>query len=291
MRSDTKYQAPKWFQSGLAADGRDRAISTMPAAARQKTVIGNSPSLGRCLSLALNAAAENTNVVIHGETGTGKDLFARLIHDRSGRRNYRFEVLDCRAPEQNALAKLSEHEGAAVKFHSDLLTRAERGTLYLDEVGDLSPAAQQILCSLLQPGRYRIGLIAASQQPLEQLARLGRFRNDLLVLLQNIRIDLPALRERPEDILELTRFFLDRFSLWQGIPAKNITPEFNAMLLRYPWPGNVRELVNTLEQSLLTAKYEKTLFPKHLPSRIRVQVARSLISRQADPSSVAPNLS
>jgi len=286
MGKEIKLQAQTRFQSGLLVN--NWTGSTMPAAAVQKSVIGNSTPLGRCLNLALKAAAENANVLIHGETGTGKDLFARLIHDHSGRRNYRFDVLDCRAPEQTSIVAAFDREGAPQQFHSDLLARADRGTLYLDEIGDLSLARQKTLCSLLQSGSYRIGLIAASQQRLEKLARQGRFRNDLLDILQNIRIDLPALRERPEDIVELTRYYLDRFSLWNGISAKNITPEFNAMLLRYPWPGNVRELVNTVEQSLLTAKFEKTLFPKHLPSRIRVQVTRSLILQQIDFSPVAP---
>lgn len=273
MDIDKCWSGQNKAYAGGPDDGRPRTPNWVVIT--QKTPIGSSPLFRHCLKLASSAAKAHKNVVIQGETGTGKDLFARFIHARSGSPPGRFVGVDCRIPGDESIAAVLAESGESCRGHPGLLTLVKRGTLYLDEINELSPLSQERICSLLQECGRQVKVIAASQQNLETLAKQGRFRNDLLHLLQNLRIDLPALRERPEDILELTRFFLNRLCLWQGIDAKIGTPEFNAMLLNYPWPGNVRELVNTLEQSLLTAGLAKTLFPKHLPGHIRIRVARA----------------
>jgi len=248
--------------------------------ALQKMVIGSSPLLNRCLKLAGEAAATQKNVVILGETGAGKDLFAHYIHTRAATPQGQFTVVDCRSATEVSFEtvltsdpELRENQPGNYPPH--------RGTLYLDEINELSAHNQETIFSLLLNSGFKSRVIAASQQDLDRLAKQGRFRTDLLPLLQNYRIDLPPLRERPEDILEISRFFLNRLCLWNGLAVKTVTPEFNAMLLRYPWPGNVRELINTLEQSLLASEDCQTLFPKHLPSHIRIHVTKYYLQQKA----------
>jgi len=243
------------------------------------TAVANSSRLSCCLKMAIAAAKTSRNIVIYGETGTGKNLFARAIHEHFSHLKNRFIRIDCRVPDEALIEAILLVAG---KSRSGINPRPPWGTVYLDEIGDLSLENQKRIFALLQAGLSHqredgspIRLIAASQLNLVTVVKQGRFRNDLFTFLQNIQIDLPPLRERAEEILQLSRYFLSRLCLLHGLPQKVTTPEVNGILLRYPWPGNVRELANTLEQSLLSARYEKTLFPKHLPNRIRIQVARA----------------
>ena len=278
MSIDRNTPSKKYFQTLSAAGAQ--SIASNWCAATQNKIVGSSPLLKRCLRLATEAANTEKNILILGETGTGKDLFARFIHRQTRFSQSRYIEIDCRVSDQKSLeAVFSADRGKGEKYTGFCLA-AGRGTLYLDEIHELSPLCQGKIRRLLVDSARRVRVIATCQQNLEMLTNQGRFRNDLLTLLQNYRIDLPALRDRADDILELSGYFLERFCLWNGLPIKTGTPEFNAILLQYPWPGNVRELANTLEQSLLRAGLAKTLFPKHLPSHIRIQVTKFSMQRQ-----------
>jgi two-component system, NtrC family, response regulator len=279
MGNGRKTPAGKIARTADAADGYPP--SQQWRTLQQKQVIGNSPLIRHCLKLATAAAEAQTNVVLLGETGTGKNLFAEIIHEKSGSSQRRFISVDCRAADENAIETGLVTSQKVIQNLVGLLSVVKGGTLYLDEISELSLLSQKRVHTLLQEFGCRVRVIAASQQNLEKLTKQGRFRSDLLALLQCHRIELPALRDRREDILELSNFFINRLCLWNGLVAKTSTPEFNAMLLQYPWPGNVRELVNSLEQSLMASGFGHTIFPKHLPSHIRIHVTKFTLQKQS----------
>ncbi len=262
-----------------------------PVRLKRDDIIGSSPALSRCLDLVAQAAESDANVFISGETGTGKELFARAIYENSLRSSENFVVVDCTSlPETLVESLLFGHEKGsftgADRAQSGLVRQADKGTLFLDEVGELPMTLQKSFLRVLQEHRFRpVGsnkevesnfrLIAATNRDLDAMVEQGEFRSDLLFRLRTFMIDLPPLRERREDITELARHHVDKFCHQYRIPTKGFSPEFLDTLRHYPWPGNVRELVNTLERSLTTARFDQTLYPKHLPSHIRVQVRRA----------------
>jgi two-component system NtrC family response regulator len=181
--------------------------------------------------------------------------------------------------------------------YTGLIRQAHCGTLFLDEVGELSMPLQKAFLRVLHEQRFRpIGhdkgvesdfrLVAATNRDLRQSVAKGQFRQDLLYRLQSYLITLPSLRHRSEDIHSLSCYHLDRLCLRHGFCPKQLSPEFTRTLSLYPWPGNVRELINVLEQTLFTAQHETTLFAKHLPQHIRIEVAKaSLTTSHSDHSS------
>jgi two-component system NtrC family response regulator len=266
-------------------------------ALKREEIIGSSRKLTACLDLLAQAAAGDTNVLISGETGTGKELFARAIHGNSSRAKSAFVVVDCAAlPETLVESVLFGHEKGAFtgaeKAHDGLIRQAGGGTLFLDEVGELPLSTQKAFLRVLQEHRFRpvgsnreIGsdfrLVAATNRDLNQMAQEIHFREDLLFRLKSFVIELPPLRERPEDIKELARYHIDRFCERNGLTPKGFSPEFLDTLKAYHWPGNVRELVNALDRALTAAHFEATLFPKHLPIDIRVRRARAAVDHKA----------
>lgn len=258
---------------------------------KREQIIGHSGPLNACLDLVAQSAQSDANVFISGETGTGKELFARAVHENSRRRGESFIVVDCTSlPETLVESLLFGHvKGAftgAEKAQDGLVLQAHRGTLFLDEVGELPMNLQKAFLRVLQEHRFRplgsnrevasdFRLIAATNRNLDAMTEEGTFRSDLLFRLRSFIIELPALRERREDIKELARFYVDRFCDRYGLPSKGFAPEFLEVLRCYNWPGNVREFVNTLERTLATARYDQTLYPKLLPDHIRVQVRRA----------------
>lgn len=254
-------------------------------------VVGASKALSECLKLLQEAAVTDASVLLCGETGTGKELFAREIHKNSSRAGGNFVVVDCTVlPESIVGSLLFGHEKGsftgADKTTDGLIRQAHRGTLFLDEVGELSPIQQKAFLRVLQEHRFRpIGsstevhsdfrLLAATNRNLPQSMARGHFRQDLLYRLQSYNIQLPPLRRRPEDIKPLAHYYVACLCKKHRFGLKQLTPEFLRTLALYPWPGNVRELINSLEQALFMAKQETTLFPKHLPQHIRIQVAKS----------------
>ncbi len=174
----------------------------------------------------------------------------------------------------------------AERSEEGLVKQADGGTLFLDEIGELPFLIQKRFLRVIQEHRFRpVGgrresgsdfrLVAATNRDLESMIRQGRFREDLLFRLRTLIIELPPLRELPEDIKELTVFYMNDLCERFGIVPKGASPEFWDVVTAYKWPGNVRELIQALEKALLSAKDEPMLFPKHLPTYIRIQVARS----------------
>ena len=272
-------------------------------ALKREHIIGSSPKLMACLDLVAQAAESDANVLISGETGTGKELFADAIHRNSPRSRGPFVVVDCAAlPETLVESMLFGHEKGAFtgaeKARDGLILQAAGGTLFLDEVGELPFIIQKSFLRVLQEHRIRpIGssreiesdfrLLAATNRNLDQMAQENRFREDLLFRLKSFTIELPPLRERSEDIRELARFHIDQFCERHGLAPKGFSPEFLDTLKAYHWPGNIRELVNTLDRALTAARFEPTLFPTHLPVNIRVRKARAALDRRASPDSAA----
>jgi two-component system NtrC family response regulator len=258
---------------------------------KRNGIIGDSPKITSCLELLAEAAGSDANVLITGKTGTGKELFAKVVHSNSRRAKRSFVVVDCTAlPETLVESVLFGHaRGAftgAETSEEGLIKQADGGTLFLDEIGELPLLIQKKFLRVIQEHRFRpvggrqeIGsdfrLVAATNRNLEDMVLAGRFREDLLFRLRTLVIESPSLREIPEDIKKLTVHYINDLCVRFGIVPKGASPEFWDAVTQYPWPGNVRELIQALEKALLSAKDEPMLFPKHLPTYIRIQVARS----------------
>jgi two-component system, NtrC family, response regulator len=258
-----------------------------------KHLVGNSPRMKICVEHLLLAARGDANVLITGETGTGKELFAWAIHKHSSRADKRFVVVDCAAlPETLVESTLFGYEkGAFTGAHKDqegLIKRAHGGTLFLDEVGELPLAIQKSFLRVLHERRFRrVGgtveaksdfrLIVATHRDLGDMVNHRLFRKDLLYRLRAFTIELPPLCERTEDVEDLARYHMVELCRSYEMDQKGFSPEFFEVLAKYDWPGNVRELVNALERAITAARDEPVLFPKHLPTYIRVQLARTSV--------------
>ena len=248
-----------------------------------------------CLQID-RVATRDVTVLIHGESGTGKELVASSIHQQSRRANQPFVAVNCGAiTESLQNSELFGHEkGAftgAIDRHIGVFERADKGTLFLDEVAELSHTQQVALLRVLQErkikrlnGREDISLdvriIAASHRSLSEAVEKGTFRDDLYFRLAVFELDVPPLRERGEDVIQLARLFLQRAALQHRQGARVLSEEAMACLLRWHWPGNVRELQNAIESALVHCGRGE-IRPEHLPARIRTPVA-------ARPPSVAP---
>jgi two-component system response regulator HydG len=230
-------------------------------------IVGESPALRAAVELALRVAPTRSTVLVTGETGTGKELIASLIHRSSPRAEGPLVKLNCAAlPETLLESELFGHErGAFTGADRQRIGRFEQangGTLFLDEIGDMSAATQAKLLRVLQEQEFqRLGgtrvlrtdarVISATNQDLGERMREGSFRGDLFFRLNVIRIHLPPLRERPEDLVALAHHFLRRFAADLGRPLRGFTDEALARIRSHPWPGNVRELHNTIERGVL----------------------------------------
>ena len=261
----------------------------------REKIIGTSRHTMCSLERMARAARSKGNVIITGETGTGKELFAKAIHDNSDRKESRMVVVDCtNLPKELRESLLFGHvKGAFTGAHEStegLFKNADGGTIFLDEVAELALPLQKSMLRVLQEGRFRpVGssrevvsnfrVIAATNQILEAMVKQGAFRKDLYFRLNAHCIHLHALRERKEDIAVLARHYVTKICGEYGIPSKTISQELMRVLLRYPWPGNVRELINTLYASIDNSLNEQTIYPHHLPLDVRVVVAKSSFSR------------
>ena len=213
------------------------------------------------------AESDSTSVLITGESGTGKQIIAGLIHSRSPRATGPFFELNCAAiPPELLESELFGHEAGAFTDararKQGLLELASDGTLFLDEIGEMSLNLQVKLLKVLESMTFRrvggtrdiqvnVRIVSATNQNLEQMVQRNDFREDLYYRLMVVPIRMPALRERRDDILLLARHFVDEFSKSFGKQFKGISPEAEARLLEYPWPGNVRELRNVFERTVL----------------------------------------
>ena len=253
-------------------------------------IIGDSSGLIQVLEKAARASSNTSNVLIYGETGTGKELLARAIHRNSSRSAAPFVVVDCAAlPETLAESILLGYvKGAFTGADRDsdgLVRQAHGGTLFLDEIGELPLGIQQKFLRVLQEHRFRpVGghkeissdfrLIAATHRDLDAMVEKGLFRRDLFFRLRTCAIIIPPLRQRVPDIKELTRHHLKRLGQSYGITAPTISDDCLHALEQYNWPGNIRELMNAVEEALNTAEFEQTLYPHHLPIHIRAMITR-----------------
>jgi DNA-binding NtrC family response regulator len=225
------------------------------------------------------ARSSDTTVLIEGETGTGKELLAEYIHFLSPRSSYPFIPLNCGAvPRDLFESELFGYEkgaftGALEKGKAGKVEAAEKGTLFLDEVGELPPPAQVKVLRVLEEKEYfRVGgnekrkadvrIVAATNKDLESEVKKGNFRDDLYFRLNVVKLEVPALRDRKEDILPLFRFFLDRFNEQFKKRFSRISPEAEERILAHPWFGNIRELRNAVERIVLLEKGE-TILEKH----------------------------
>jgi len=260
-------------------------------------IVGNSVKMRGCYDLLAQAADSDANVLIYGETGTGKELFARAIHANSHRRNKDFLVVDCAALTESLVesALFGYEKGAftgADKPQVGLIKQADGGTLFLDEVGELPITMQKAFLRVLQERSFRplgarqevesnFRLVAATNRDLDRAVAEGSFRRDLLFRLRSLSLNLPPLREHLEVVKDLVLYHTGKLCEAYSIPQKGFAPEFFDCLMAYDWPGNVRELVNTLDRALAEARHEPTLFANHLPSYIRVQAVRHSVRGEA----------
>lgn len=251
------------------AERNEQLERALHSAAARYGIVGSSPPLLRALGELERVSPANAPVLLLGESGTGKELFARALHLASPRRDAPFIKVNCAAiPESLFESELFGHErGAFTGAHGERagwFELADRGTIFLDEIGELPLALQTKLLRTLQEGTVlRLGgqrerqvdvrLVAATHRDLDREVAQGRFRRDLYYRLDVIPIRLPALRERPEDIPLLVLHFLNRANQAHQRNV-NVTPAALARLERHPWPGNIRELANVIERLVLLAE-------------------------------------
>lgn len=232
------------------------------------SIVGGSKKMLEVYELVGAVASTDATVLVRGETGTGKELVARAIHNSSGRKDAPFVAISCTSMQATLLeSELFGHEkGSFTGAHSAKTGKFESaasGTVFLDEVGDMPPEIQVKLLRVLQEREFeRVGglksiklnarVIAATNRDLEQMVREGRFREDLYYRLNVMQIDLPPLRERSEDIMALATHFLEHFNKHHEKSIEGFAPSAIEQLLEHHWPGNVRELKNAVERTVLT---------------------------------------
>jgi two-component system, NtrC family, response regulator len=276
----------------------EKFSGTHPVALKREGIIGKSPKITACLDIVAQAASSNASVLITGETGTGKELFARAIHDNSARADRVFAVVDCTVlPKTLFESVLFGHEKGAFtgadKAREGLIGQADGGTLFLDEIGELPLSIQKAFLRVLQEHRFRLvggkeerksdfRLLAATNRNLDSMSETAEFRQDLLFRLRSLSVELPPLRKCREDIIELAMYHVARICGRLGVETKGFSPEFFDALASYDWPGNIRELFNTLEGAVSLAGKDPTLYSKHLPTHIRVRMARASVGEHND---------
>ncbi|HUL51604.1 MAG TPA: sigma-54 dependent transcriptional regulator, partial [Candidatus Nitrosotalea sp.] len=246
-------------------------------------IIGRSEAMQSVFKLIGQLAGSDATALITGESGTGKELVARAIYHHSRRSGQPFLAINCAAIPENLLeSELFGHEKGAFTGASGQrigkFEQCDKGTIFLDEIGDMSPATQTKILRVLQSGTFeRVGgsqslkvdvrIIAATNKPLERAVASKEFREDLFYRLNVVRIHLPPLRERVEDIRLLVNYFLNKFAQSQKQTTKSISSDALEALEQYHWPGNVRELENVVQRATVVAKGEAIL-PADLPADV-----------------------
>ena len=239
-------------------------ISELQKIKQRYNIVGNSDGLNRALDVALQVAPTDLSVLIIGESGVGKEIIPRVIHDNSPRRREKYFAINCGSiPEGTIDSELFGHEKGsftgAIGESEGYFGIANKGTIFLDEVGELPIATQARLLRVLETGEYiRVGgqeirktnvrIVAATNVNMRKAVSEGRFREDLYYRLNTIPIQMPPLRERGNDILLLFRLFAMQMAEKYRLPRITLTEEAKEMMLKYKWPGNVRQLKNITEQ-------------------------------------------
>jgi two-component system, NtrC family, response regulator len=264
----------------------EKGAAKHPVFLNRTDIIGDSDEMRICLGEIARTSVTDSSVLVTGETGTGKELFAKAIHRNSTRSKGPFITVDCGAlPETLAESTLFGYEKGAFtgadKRQDGLILQAEGGTLFLDEIGDLPLNIQASLLRTLQERRIRpVGakqelpvdfrLVSATNRDLDQMVKENNFREDLLFRIRAIGIHLPPLRDRKQDLQEIVFHKIHEMGQRYGLGMKGVSSDFLMHLNAHDWPGNVRELINVLEYALAAAGMDPTLVPKHLPPAYRV---------------------
>jgi len=273
----------------LAFNFDDEKLPIVPSQSdRLGTLIGRNVKMREIYGIIEKIAPTGTTVIIEGETGTGKEVVAQTIHDMSTRAKGPMMVFDCGAVPENLIeSELFGHEKGsftgAIMTRQGIFEMAHGGTLFLDELGELSPDLQPKLLRVLEQREIRrvgtskairvdVRLIAATNRNLEEEVRAGRFRQDLYYRLSVVRIMLPPLRDRPEDIPLLAQHFLNvgPFNRAPGgeVRVHSISPEASSLMEGYNWPGNVRELLNVIERAVSFAEGQR-IEVRDLPDQLQ----------------------
>ncbi len=251
---------------------------------RPRGFVGNSESMQKVYTQIMQVGPSVTTVLLHGESGTGKELAASAIHAASPRASAPFITLNCAALPENLIeSELFGHERGAFTGASAMrkgrFELAHGGTLFLDEIGELPLLMQAKLLRVLQERTFeRLGsmetlrsdvrVITATNRDLEAMVMEGTFRRDLYYRLNVFPIDLPPLRERPDDILPLSHYFLQRYAERNGRENISLSLAVMDMIQAYDWPGNIRELENVMERAVLLLGFEPLVLPQHLPAAL-----------------------
>ncbi len=260
-------------------------------------IIGHSHLIQKCINFAAKIAPTDSNVLISGETGTGKELFAKVVHNLSSRASKRLTTVDCAAlPSTLVESILFGHaKGSftgADKNQPGIIKQSDGGTLFLDEVGEMPPEIQKKFLRVLQERKYlpvggnvetksNFRLIAATNKDLQVMVDEGTFRDDLFFRLKTFHLELPPLRMRASDITELAYYYRDDFCRRNKLKKKKLSSDFVMFLAHYDWPGNVRELFQTIECSIANAQDSTIIYSKHLPLNIRIEITRKKIKEMS----------
>ena len=266
-------------------------------------IIGRSPMLADVISQARKVAATDVSVLINGETGTGKEVFARAIHGASHRSDGAFLALNCSAFSRELLeSELFGYKAGAftgaIKDKKGLLEEANHGTVFLDEIGEMALELQSKLLRVLETGEFvKVGdtkttrvdvrILSATNRNLKEEIANGRFREDLYFRLSVFRILLPPLRQRRDDILLLAQHFIGLYARQIGRTAPSLSSEAKNIFLAYQWPGNVREMMNAIEHGLIVCDSEIT--PGDLPIDMLTRETPSESNDSLDLKSVERN--
>lgn len=306
-----KEQLP--FNLKIVADSALKAAAELRAASafkpqltveqHQDDIVGQSDAMQQVFKMVGRVAASDAPVMVTGESGTGKELVARAIHSYSARSGRTFLAINCAAIPENLLeSELFGHEkGAFTGAHSQRIGRFEQcdgGTLFLDEVGEMPLGVQSKLLRVLQEGEFsRVGggqtlrtdvrIVCATNKHLEEEVARKTFREDLFYRLNVVRIHLPPLRSRPEDIRLLAEYFLRRITHQKLRPPLTLAEDSVKLLETYQWPGNVRELENTIQRAAVLATAD-VLLPKDIPLGVSAPLAEVSQTAQAAPAPSDP---
>ncbi|NLI81112.1 MAG: sigma-54-dependent Fis family transcriptional regulator [Deltaproteobacteria bacterium] len=273
---------------------RRRAVSNL----NLNGIVGSSSRMKASFEILAQLVSADIDVLITGETGTGKGVFALAIHNNSSRGGKPFVTLDCSVlPETLVESILFGYEKGAFtgadRPRDGLFKQADGGTLFLDEVGDLPLAVQKAFLRVLEERRFRplggqreiysdFRIIAATNKNIEEMVKNEAFREDLYFRLRAFTLELPPLRERENDVTELAEHYIQKICNRRGMDPKGYSPEFMDALRSYHWPGNVRELFRVLESAVTMCQDSRTLFPKHLPDDFRVYLSRTAFTPADD---------
>lgn len=259
-------------------------------------IIGKSKPLQTAIYLAKKVAATNTSVMLTGETGTGKEIFAQAIHQESTRKKCNFVAINCSAFSKDLLENemFGHKAGAFTGAHKDqkgLFDEANNGTIFLDEIGEMAPDLQAKLLRVLETGEFiRVGetkptkvdvrIIAATNRDLQKEIELGHFREDLFYRISTFQIQLPPLRERVIDIELLANNFIQFFAVKMNKKLNPVSKEFLEALKKHPWKGNIRELKNVMERSVILSDDELKMdsLPLELQNNFKTANNRKLLS-------------